>query len=150
MASLLVVLGAGCTEGGSSQPQDNEATAPMIGGESRKAGQPGRPVPTPVEGIVVPEGIQPELSSPGYRLYTVPTSEPAAWVDWFVERYPSGQPYRDWMFCAAGHAENGRDMTRSWTRGGLGLLLNVGFVPSEGVMEIIIYRGEFNDCEHHN
>jgi hypothetical protein len=150
---LLMVLLGGCTT--SEVPADQvqvstktEESSLLLQGGSRRDSHPGRPIPSPVERVVVPEGVTLVKGNPGYRLYAAPTTNPREWIRWFSQRFPVGEAFYGWMYCGGG--DGSKDMSRSWTKRGRGLLLNVGFVPTDGTMEIIVYRGKFNDCEHHD
>lgn len=112
------------------------------------ASEPGKPIMSPVEGIVVPEGVIVAEEKPGYVRYRVPVGEPRPWIEWFSKQYPLSQGYRDWVYCGGGDAADGTGMSRSWSRGVMGLLLNVNYAPQEEEVEIIVATSKFNDCEH--
>lgn len=158
ISTLMSLPFVACTESKKdSQPSISSSDA-VEGGMSsptKSLALPGEQVSSPVEGIVVPEGLRiDERTQEGvqnyvrYRVGIV--RQPRPWVDWFSSRYPPLQPYGDWTYCGGGDAEDGSGMSRSWSRGSMGLLLNVNFVPRENEMEVIIMSDEFNDCEHSN
>lgn len=116
--------------------------------KERQAALPGYPLVSAIEEILVPDGVRVIEHDFKHARYQAPTSDPVPWVDWFIERYPPNAGYRDWIYCGGGDSEVRTEMSRSWARGEEGLLLNVQFSPSEGVIDIIILRDVFNDCEH--
>ncbi|MGH2740119.1 MAG: hypothetical protein ACRDH6_06530 [Actinomycetota bacterium] len=105
---------------------------------------------SPIEGVVVPKNVELAVTRRRYVLYHVRTGDPARWVEWFSVRYPSGDGYRGWRFCSGADADDGSGMSRSWSKGGLGLLLNVQYQPRPEPprLLIVIGTGKLNDCAH--
>lgn len=120
----------------------------LSGPTQEREAVPGHPLVSAIEEILVPDGVKVIEHDFKHARYQARVSDPVPWIDWFSERYPPNAEYRDWIYCGGSDSEDRTGMSRSWARGEDGLLLNVQFSPSEGVIDIIILRDVFNDCEH--